>query len=116
MGADRRARCLAPSVTNLLQSRPSYTLDAVPEPMATPFFGASVRVEPMQRGVSQLSQPQRGSAAAAGIMLVLAIVICTAIGLGLGLLVQAPAPLAIAGGFIGLVLGFALVYTRFKDI
>lgn len=49
-------------------------------------------------------------------MLLLTIVVCAAVGLGVGTLVGAAAPLAIAGGFVGLVLGFALVYTRFKNI
>lgn len=49
-------------------------------------------------------------------MLVATIVICVAVGLGVGVLVGAVAPLAVAGGFVGLVLGFALVYSRFKNI
>lgn len=71
---------------------------------------------PCDEGVSHMSQPPRGSAAAAGIMLLLTIVVFAAIGFALGALVDLAAPLAVAGGFVGLLLGFALVYTRFKDI
>ena len=60
--------------------------------------------------------PPSRNAAAAGFMLLLTIVICTAIGAGLGAIVGAPALLALAGGFIGLFVGFALVYTRFRNI
>lgn len=49
-------------------------------------------------------------------MLVLTIVLGAAIGLGIGSLVHAKTALALAGGFVGVVLGFALVYTRFKTI
>ena len=44
------------------------------------------------------------------------IVLCGGIGLGLGALVGLPVPLGLAGLFMGLVAGFALVYTRFRDI
>jgi len=63
-----------------------------------------------------MSQPPSGSAAAAGIMLLMTIVVCAAVGFGVGTLVGAAAPLAVAGGFVGLVLGFVLVYSRFKNI
>jgi hypothetical protein len=55
-------------------------------------------------------------AMAAGIYIVVALVLCAAIGAGLGALFGASVPLAFAGGFIGLGLGFRLVYTRFKDL
>ena len=64
-----------------------------------------------------MDQPSpRGDAAAAGLMLVLTIVLCALVGLGIGAMVDATAILAIAGGAAGLVLGFILVYTRFKNI
>ena len=63
-----------------------------------------------------MSEPPNGSAAAAGIMLLVTIVVCAAVGLGVGTLVGAAAPLAVGGGFVGIVLGFALVYSRFKNI
>jgi hypothetical protein len=56
------------------------------------------------------------NAAAAGLMLVLTIVICTGAGIGLGALAGVPELAGLAGGFAGLILGFALVYARFKDI
>ena len=54
--------------------------------------------------------------AVAGSVLVASIVLCALIGLGLGALVGAAALLAIAGVFAGLVLGFAVVYARFRDL
>lgn len=55
-------------------------------------------------------------AAGAGMMLVSSIVVCAAIGFGVGSIIGAQVPLAFAGGFIGLIVGFRLVYTRFKDL
>ncbi|MBA2793762.1 MAG: hypothetical protein H0U32_07240 [Thermoleophilaceae bacterium] len=60
-------------------------------------------------------KPSR-NAAAAGMMLILTIVIFAGVGAGLGALFGAPGLTAVAGGFVGIVAGFALVYTRFKDI
>lgn len=45
-----------------------------------------------------------------------AIVGCSAAGYGLGSLVGLAVPLGLAGVFAGLVVGFALVYARFKRI
>ena len=73
-------------------------------------------IPPCAESLTSLSQPQNGSAAAAGIMLLLTIVVCAALGLGVGTLVGLAAPLAIAGGGVGLLLGFAVVYSRFKNI
>ena len=64
--------------------------------------------------VNQRKPLDRG--AVAGTLLVSAILACIGIGAGIGALVGAIAPLAIAGLFVGLVAGFALVYSRFKDI
>jgi hypothetical protein len=55
-------------------------------------------------------------AASAGFLLVVTAVLSGGIGLGIGLAVGAPAALGILGLFIGFGVGFALVYTRFKDI
>lgn len=63
-----------------------------------------------------MSEPQSSSAAAAGIMLLLVIVVCSGVGGGIGALVGSPAPFAVGGGALGLVAGFALVYSRFKNI
>jgi hypothetical protein len=55
-------------------------------------------------------------AALAGMMLVSSMLLCAAVGFGVGLAFGAQVPLAFAGGFIGLFVGFRLVYTRFKDL
>lgn len=55
-------------------------------------------------------------AAGAGAMLVSSIIVCAAIGFGVGSIFGAQVPLAFIGGFIGLIVGFRLVYTRFKDL
>jgi hypothetical protein len=49
-------------------------------------------------------------------MLVSSLVLGAAIGFGVGSPFGVEVPLAFAGGFIGLILGFQLVYTRFKDL
>ncbi len=56
------------------------------------------------------------NAAAAGLMLLSAIVLGALIGLGIGTLAGAPGLVATLGGFVGLLAGFALVYTIFRDI
>jgi hypothetical protein len=62
--------------------------------------------------------PTKGGAgpAGAGALLIGAILACAAVGLGIGVLAGAPAVLGIAGGFIGVGLGFRLVHDRFRDI
>jgi hypothetical protein len=61
--------------------------------------------------------PERSrDAALAGFMLVVTAVLCGGVGLGIGAAIGAPALLGILGLFIGFGAGFALVYTRFKDI
>jgi 4-hydroxybenzoate polyprenyltransferase len=54
--------------------------------------------------------------AVAGSLLLATIVLCAAIGFGIGAVVGAPVPLGLTGLFAGLVAGFAVVYTRFKDL
>jgi F0F1-type ATP synthase assembly protein I len=54
--------------------------------------------------------------AAAGSYLVACILVCAGIGAGIGSLIDAVALLAILGVFAGLGAGFALVYSRYKDI
>jgi hypothetical protein len=49
-------------------------------------------------------------------LLVVTIVLFAAIGYGIGALVGAPGVLAGVGGFLGIVAGFAIVYTRFRDL
>ncbi len=63
-----------------------------------------------------MSDPRRSDPAAAGAMLVASIVLCGGAGLGIGALVGLSVPFGLAGLFVGLVVGFALVYTRFRDI
>jgi hypothetical protein len=60
-------------------------------------------------------RPAKG-AAGAGALLISSILFCAGIGLGLGALFGAPAPFALGAGGVGVVLGFYLVYGRFKDI
>ena len=55
-------------------------------------------------------------AAAAGLMIVVSLLLCATAGFGIGSLVGAAVPLAFVGGFVGLILGFWVVYTRFKDL
>jgi hypothetical protein len=56
--------------------------------------------------------------AQAGILLIVTALLCAAIGFGLGSLAGGAVAgiLAGVGGLIGLFLGFALVYSRFKDL
>jgi F0F1-type ATP synthase assembly protein I len=56
----------------------------------------------------------RGSVA--GTLLISAILVGMAIGVGIGALVGAIVPLGLLGLFAGLGAGFALVYSRFKDL
>jgi hypothetical protein len=62
------------------------------------------------------AEPTRPSPAGAGALLIGTILACAAVGLGVGALVGAPLPLAMAGGGVGLFLGFWNVYSRFKEI
>ena len=63
-----------------------------------------------------MTEGPAGNTAGAGALLIGTIILCAGIGLGLGAIVGAPAPLAIAGGAVGVVGGFRVVYGRFKDI
>ena len=63
-----------------------------------------------------MSQSPGGSTAGAGALLIASIIGCAGLGLALGVLLGAVAPLAIAGGAVGVVVGFRIVYRRFKDI
>jgi hypothetical protein len=63
-----------------------------------------------------MSKTPAREAAGAGGLLIATILACAAIGLGIGALVGAPAALGIAGGFIGVGVGFWLVRTRFRDL
>lgn len=54
--------------------------------------------------------------AAAGALLITPILLLGGAGLGIGALVGLPVPFAFAGLLAGLVVGFAVVYSRFRDI
>ena len=56
------------------------------------------------------------SPAGAGALLLGAILACAGVGLGIGALLGAPALLAMAGGFVGVGVGFWIVYSRFKHL
>jgi hypothetical protein len=60
--------------------------------------------------------PTRVDAATAGISLVAAMVAGAVCGYGLGSLVGLAVPIGLAGLFIGLVAGLALVYARFRRL
>jgi hypothetical protein len=60
--------------------------------------------------------PVKSSPAGAGALLIGAIVACAGAGLGIGALLGVPALLALAGGFVGVGVGFWIVYSRFKDL
>jgi ABC-type multidrug transport system permease subunit len=61
--------------------------------------------------------PERSrDAALAGFMLLVTALLCGGIGAGVGVAIGAPALLGILGLFIGFGVGFALVYSRFKDL
>jgi hypothetical protein len=59
--------------------------------------------------------PAQG-AAGAGALLISTILFCAGLGLGIGALLDAPVPLALGGGGVGVIGGFWLVYSRFKEI
>jgi hypothetical protein len=60
--------------------------------------------------------PSRADAAAAGGLLLGTMVTCAAAGFGLGSLVGLAVPAGLLGLFAGVVVGFALVYARFRRV
>ena len=84
-------------------------LPAVPARLAICHLGT------VQTPVSDPS-PTRADAATAGALLIGAIVACAAAGFGLGSLLGLGVPAGLAGLFVGLVAGFALVYARFRRV
>jgi hypothetical protein len=62
------------------------------------------------------SPPGRADAATAGAQILGAMIACAGAGFGLGSLVGLAVPLGLLGLFVGLVVGFALVYARFRRI
>ncbi len=63
-----------------------------------------------------MSEPRRTDPAAAGALLVASVLLCGGLGLGLGELAGVPVPIGVVGLFVGLVVGFLLVRSRFRDI
>jgi hypothetical protein len=63
-----------------------------------------------------MSKTPAREAAGAGALLIAAILACAAVGLGIGALIGAPEALGIVGGFVGVGVGFRLVYGRFKHL
>jgi hypothetical protein len=61
-------------------------------------------------------QGQSAGPAGAGALLIGTILACAAVGLGIGVLVGAPALVALVGGFVGVGVGFWVVYERFRDL
>jgi hypothetical protein len=66
--------------------------------------------------MTRRSDRQVPSPAGAGALLISAILSCAAVGLGIGLVLGVPALLGLVGGFIGVGVGFWLVYDRFRDL
>jgi len=66
--------------------------------------------------MSRPPRPGGTSPAVAGSLIVASIILCAAIGFGLGALAGLPVPLGIAGLFVGVGVGIALVITRFRDL
>ncbi|MGH2905705.1 MAG: hypothetical protein ACRDKI_02930 [Solirubrobacterales bacterium] len=58
----------------------------------------------------------RATTLTAGSLLIAAIVLCGVLGFVVGSLVGATAAMTVIGGFLGIAVGFTLVYRRFKDI
>jgi hypothetical protein len=48
--------------------------------------------------------------------MIAAIIVCAVAGYGIGSLVGAAVPLGLAGLFVGLVVGFAVVHARFRGV
>ena len=60
--------------------------------------------------------PTGADAATAGFVLIATMLTCAAAGLGLGSLIGLAVPLGLVGLFAGLVVGFFLVYSRYRRI
>ena len=56
------------------------------------------------------------AAATAGFTVIVSLILCAAAGYGIGSLVGLEVPLGLAGLFVGLVVGMALVYARYRRI
>jgi hypothetical protein len=63
-----------------------------------------------------MTDPSGMNPAGAGLTLVATMLLLGALGLGVGAVLGLPVAFMIAGVFAGLFTGFAIVYTRFRDI
>jgi hypothetical protein len=63
-----------------------------------------------------MSEGPAANPAGAGALIIGSILACAAVGFGVGALVGAPALLGLAGGFVGVGVGFSVVYRKFKDL
>ena len=70
----------------------------------------------MQSLPPAMTDKPRNAGMAAGFTLLAVVILCTALAGGVGALVGAPMPFVLGGLFIGFGAGFALVYSRFKDL
>jgi hypothetical protein len=69
--------------------------------------------------MSQPPLPERKPASApivAGALIVASMILCAAVGFGLGALVGHAVLVGLAGLFVGLLVGFALVHDRYRDL
>ena len=71
---------------------------------------------PISKAQMTESPPGRPDAATAGGLLLGAMIACAAAGFGLGSLVDLAVLAGLVGLFAGLVVGFALVYARYRRI
>lgn len=55
-------------------------------------------------------------AASAGALTLTVMLLCAAIGYGLGALIGAAVALGLVGFFVGVIAGFAVVISRFRDL
>jgi Putative F0F1-ATPase subunit Ca2+/Mg2+ transporter len=60
--------------------------------------------------------PTGADAATAGFVLIASMATCAAVGFGLGSLFGLAVPLGLVGLFAGLVVGFFLVYSRYRRL
>jgi Putative F0F1-ATPase subunit Ca2+/Mg2+ transporter len=84
----------------------------------SPFFARSDRnCQAVPLDILMTRRPQiRVDAATAGFTLIGSMLTCAAAGFGLGSLFGLAVPLGLAGLFAGLVVGFFLVYSRYRRI
>ncbi|TMK41784.1 MAG: hypothetical protein E6G56_03435 [Actinobacteria bacterium] len=72
--------------------------------------------EPPSRRPDRSPRGPVNRGAVAGSVLVATMLLCAGLGAGAGALIGAPVLLGLLGLFAGLVVGFWLVYQRFKDL